>query len=213
MRIGDFKESYAADEALLRTATARVLDGVLLAALATSRSSPATTCSTSPTWWACSPSPRSGSTPSPATPARLLGHAAFMGVGAYGTAVAATRFGLPFWLAVPAGGLAACLAGAVVGVPSLRIKGLYLAIATLAAQVIFEWVFTNWTGVTGGIRGINVAPASLLGFGSTPTCGPTTSWSCAAVVHAYARRTSSGPGSAAPSWRCATATSPPSSWA
>jgi branched-chain amino acid transport system permease protein len=51
-----------------------------------------------------------------------------------------------------------------VGVPSLRIKGLYLAIATLAAQVVFEWVFTNWNAVTGGIRGINVEPAALLGF-------------------------------------------------
>ncbi len=93
-----------------------------------------------------------------------LGHAAFVGVGAYATAIAATRLGLPFWLAVPAGGLAACLAGALVGTPSLRIKGLYLAIATLAAQVILEWVFTNWTGMTGGIRGINVAPAGLWGF-------------------------------------------------
>jgi branched-chain amino acid transport system permease protein len=61
-------------------------------------------------------------------------------------------------------GVAACLAGAVVGMPSLRIKGLYLAIATLAAQVIFEWVFNNWTSVTGGIRGLNVEPASLFGF-------------------------------------------------
>ena len=93
-----------------------------------------------------------------------LGHAGFVGVGAYATAIAASRLGLPFWLAVPAGGLSACLAGAVVGTPSLRIKGLYLAIATLAAQVIFEWVFTNWTSMTGGIRGINVAPASLFGF-------------------------------------------------
>jgi branched-chain amino acid transport system permease protein len=93
-----------------------------------------------------------------------LGHAAFMGVGAYVAAILSTRFGLPFWLAVPAGGAGACLAGMVVGVPSLRIKGLYLAIATLAAQVIFEWIFTNWTGVTGGIRGLNVPPARLLGF-------------------------------------------------
>jgi branched-chain amino acid transport system permease protein len=93
-----------------------------------------------------------------------LGHAGFVGVGAYATAILATRLGLPFWLALPAGGAAACLVGAVVGMPSLRIKGLYLAIATLAAQVIFEWVFTNWSGLTGGIRGINVAPASLFGF-------------------------------------------------
>jgi len=92
-----------------------------------------------------------------------LGHAAFMGVGGYATAILATRLDLPFWISIPAGGVAACAAGMVVGVPSLRIKGLYLAIATLAAQVIFEWVFTNWDSVTGGIRGINVAPARLLG--------------------------------------------------
>jgi branched-chain amino acid transport system permease protein len=52
----------------------------------------------------------------------------------------------------------------VFGVPSLRIKGLYLAIATLAAQVILEWVFTSWTSVTGGIRGLNVPAARLPGF-------------------------------------------------
>jgi branched-chain amino acid transport system permease protein len=92
-----------------------------------------------------------------------LGHAAFIGVGSYATAILANRLGLPFWLSIPAGGLAACAAGIVVGVPSLRIRGLYLAIATLAAQVIFEWVFTNWTSVTGGIRGLNVAPARILG--------------------------------------------------
>ena len=57
-------------------------------------------------------------------------------VGAYASAIAAARFHLPFWVAVPAGGAAACLAGMVVGVPSLRIKGLYLAISTLAAQVM-----------------------------------------------------------------------------
>jgi branched-chain amino acid transport system permease protein len=93
-----------------------------------------------------------------------LGHAAFMGVGAYATAILASRFGVPFWLSIPAGGALATGAGMVVGAPSLRIKGLYLAIATLSAQVIFEWIFTNWTSVTGGIRGLNVAPASIAGF-------------------------------------------------
>ena len=92
-----------------------------------------------------------------------LGHAAFMGVGAYATAILASRFGLPFWLSIPAGGALATGAGMVVGAPSLRIKGLYLAIATLSAQVIFEWIFSNWTSVTGGIRGLNVAPASIAG--------------------------------------------------
>lgn len=92
-----------------------------------------------------------------------LGHAAFMGVGGFGAAFLASRLAVPFWLAIPAGGAMACLAGVVVGVPSLRIKGLYLAIATLAAQVIAEWVFVNWTSVTGGIRGLNVPPARLFG--------------------------------------------------
>ena len=102
-----------------------------------------------------------------------LGHAAFMGVGAYTTAILAARAGLPFWLALPAGGAAACLAGMVVGVPSLRIKGLYLAIATLAAQVIFEWAFSNWTGLTGGIRGINVPPAEIAARNNPTMITPT----------------------------------------
>jgi branched-chain amino acid transport system permease protein len=79
-------------------------------------------------------------------------------------AILATRVGLPFWLAIPAAGLGSCLAGMIFGVPSLRIKGLYLAIATLAAQVVLEWVFTSWTTVTGGIRGINVPAARLAGY-------------------------------------------------
>jgi branched-chain amino acid transport system permease protein len=87
-----------------------------------------------------------------------------MGVGAYAAAILASRFGLPFWISIPAGGAVATCAGIVVGAPSLRIKGLYLAIATLSAQVILEWIFTNWTSVTGGIRGLNVAPASIAGF-------------------------------------------------
>ncbi len=66
-----------------------------------------------------------------------IGQAAFMGVGAYTTALLAPA--LPFWLAIPIGGLAGALAGGVVGIPSLRIKHLYLAIATLAFQIIFEW--------------------------------------------------------------------------
>src|SRR5262245_56973507 len=61
-----------------------------------------------------------------------LGHAAFMSVGAYTAANLAVKLGLPFWITLPAGGLMAALIGAVVGIPSLRIKGLYLAIATLA---------------------------------------------------------------------------------
>ncbi len=68
-----------------------------------------------------------------------IGQAAFMGVGAYATALAATRLNLPFFLAIPVGGLAGALVGTFVGLPSLRLKYLYLAVATLAFQIIFEW--------------------------------------------------------------------------
>src|SRR5579863_7284900 len=54
-----------------------------------------------------------------------IGHGAFMSVGAYTAANLITRLHAPFWLAIPAGGLMAALVGAVVGIPSLRVKGLY----------------------------------------------------------------------------------------
>jgi branched-chain amino acid transport system permease protein len=92
-----------------------------------------------------------------------IGHAAFNGVGAFACGVAATRWGFPFWLAIPFGGLVAAAAGVVVGLPSLRIKGLYLAIATLAAQFIFLFVVQHWESVTGGDRGIQM-PSPDLGF-------------------------------------------------
>src|SRR6266508_2015561 len=81
-----------------------------------------------------------------------IGHGAFMSVGAYTAANLAVRFGLPFWIALPAGGLMAALVGAVVGIPSLRIKGLYLAIATLAGQLIIEWTINHVTWISGGVQ-------------------------------------------------------------
>jgi branched-chain amino acid transport system permease protein len=93
-----------------------------------------------------------------------LGHAAFMGVGGYATAVFITRFSIPFWLALPLAGFVAAFVGLIIGIPSLRVKGLYLCIATLAAQFILEWVFVHWEGVTHGIRGINVPPPTIGSF-------------------------------------------------
>jgi branched-chain amino acid transport system permease protein len=69
-----------------------------------------------------------------------IGHGGFIGVGAFTSALLVTRLGAPFWLSVPAAGAMTALVGLVFGSPSVRIKGLYLAIATLAAQVIIEWV-------------------------------------------------------------------------
>lgn len=92
-----------------------------------------------------------------------LGHAAFMGVGCYCTAWLAQR-GVPFFVALPAAGVLAALIGIVIGIPSLRIKGLYLAVATLAAQFLLVYVFKEWESVTGGVSGIDVPFASLAGF-------------------------------------------------
>ena len=91
-----------------------------------------------------------------------LGHAAFMGVGCYTAAFLAQR-GVPFYCTIPLGGLMAALLGLVVGIPSLRIKGLYLAVATLAMQFILLFVFREWEPVTGGVRGVNVPNAELFG--------------------------------------------------
>jgi branched-chain amino acid transport system permease protein len=91
-----------------------------------------------------------------------LGHAAFAGVGGYTAAILMTKLNISFWLALPCAGFVAAGAGLIIGIPSLRVKGLYLCMATLAAQFIFEFIFIHWESMTHGIRGINV-PAPVLG--------------------------------------------------
>ena len=93
-----------------------------------------------------------------------IGHAAFMSVGAYTAANLITRLDAPFWIAIPAGGLMAALIGGIVGIPSLRIKGLYLAIATLAAQFIIEWTINHVHFISGGVdASIQVPPPVVFG--------------------------------------------------
>jgi branched-chain amino acid transport system permease protein len=94
-----------------------------------------------------------------------IGHGAFMSVGAYTAANLVTRLDAPFWVAIPAGGLMAALIGAVVGIPSLRIKGIYLAIATLAAQLIIEWTINHVPAISGGVQAsIQVPRPSFFGI-------------------------------------------------
>lgn len=93
-----------------------------------------------------------------------LGHGAFFGVGAYAGAVLATTCGLPFLVAVPGAGIVAALTGMVFGIPSGRLKGLYLTIATLAGQFIIEYLLVHWEAVTKGTMGIMLPGASLFGF-------------------------------------------------
>src|SRR5690349_12550401 len=93
-----------------------------------------------------------------------IGHGAFMSVGAYTAANLAVRLDLPFWITLPAGGLMAALFGVLVGMPSLRIKGLYLAIATLAGQLIIEWVINHTPAISGGAQAsIEVPRPTVLG--------------------------------------------------
>jgi branched-chain amino acid transport system permease protein len=93
-----------------------------------------------------------------------LGQGAFLGVGAYTSAYITAKMGLSFWVGIPAAGLVTAMAGMVFGIPSLRLKGLYLAIATLASQFILEWIFIRWEPVTGGSYGIVVPRPSIAGY-------------------------------------------------
>ena len=94
-----------------------------------------------------------------------VGHGAFMSVGAYTAANFAVRLGWPWPVNLLLGGLMAALIGAIVGIPSLRIKGLYLAIATLAGQLIIEWTINHVTFISGGVQAsIEVPRPTLVGY-------------------------------------------------
>lgn len=92
-----------------------------------------------------------------------LGHAAFLGVGAYTQAVL-TNLGLPFPLALAGAATLSAAAGLVVGLPALRVKGIYLGMATLSFGFIVEEVLARWESVTGGNAGIHVKVPELLGY-------------------------------------------------
>lgn len=92
-----------------------------------------------------------------------LGQGAFMAVGAYSAGIFTARLGLPFYVSIPLACLVTAGVGLVFGLPSLRLKGLYLAMATLAAQVIVEWIITHWTGLTGGTEALVIPAPTLFG--------------------------------------------------
>ena len=92
-----------------------------------------------------------------------IGHAAFLGVGAYTQAVL-TQMGWPFPLAMAMAGLLSAAVGVVVGLPALRVKGIYLGIATLSFGFIVEEIFARWESVTGGNTGKTVGAPQMLGW-------------------------------------------------
>ena len=93
-----------------------------------------------------------------------LGHAGFFGIGAYAVAVGPAHLGLPSWASLLAGAALAALLAFVVGRPILRLKGHYLAVATLGLGLLIGMVFTNEARWTGGPDGMPVARLVLFGW-------------------------------------------------
>jgi branched-chain amino acid transport system permease protein len=93
-----------------------------------------------------------------------LGHAAFFGLGAYGTAVLSARYGWPPLASLPAAVAGVGLLAWAIGRPILKLKGHYLAMATLGFGVIISVVLATEDGVTGGPDGMSVPPLSIFGF-------------------------------------------------
>jgi branched-chain amino acid transport system permease protein len=93
-----------------------------------------------------------------------LGHGAFFGVGAYAAAILATSLDVPFYLAIPAASIITAMVGMIFGIPSVRLKGLYLTIATLAGQFIIEYILLHWDSLTNGTMGITLPKAALPGW-------------------------------------------------
>jgi branched-chain amino acid transport system permease protein len=89
-----------------------------------------------------------------------IGHAGFIAVGAYTTAILTNRLELPFLVGLICAGFVAGFIGLIFGLPSVRVKGFYLAITTIAAQFIIIWVINHWS-LTGGFVGIKVPYASI----------------------------------------------------
>jgi branched-chain amino acid transport system permease protein len=164
MRIGSAKQSYAADAALLdsRTQQAWALIGLAVLGIFPFVASE---------YWlylACLVAINVASTLglnilTGYTGLVSMGQAAFMGLGAYTAAILQIRFGTPMLLNLLAGGAVAMLAGILVGLPSLRVKGLYLAIATIAAGVMAHFLFSHLGELTGGSTGLSVPPAQFFG--------------------------------------------------
>ena len=94
-----------------------------------------------------------------------MGQSAFMGVGAFVTGSLAINFQLPFWITIPSGGIGAAIFGTLFGIPALRIKGFYLALTTIAAQIIFPLMIMSlpqsWCGRAIGLQ---LDPASIGGL-------------------------------------------------
>ncbi len=92
-----------------------------------------------------------------------LGHGAFVAIGAYTSGLLAGTLGVPFLISLPLSGMMAALLSLIVGIPSLRLKGLYLALGTLAFGFIIEYILFHWE-LTRGDTGMAVPKIGMEGF-------------------------------------------------
>ena len=98
-----------------------------------------------------------------------LTQAGFFAIGSYATAILATRYGFSFWTTLPVAVLISAFFGFLIGLPTLRLKGDYLAIATLGFGEIVRNVLNNWDSLTNGPMGIQRIPMpDLFGFTINP---------------------------------------------
>ncbi|HEX9277829.1 MAG TPA: branched-chain amino acid ABC transporter permease [Casimicrobiaceae bacterium] len=93
-----------------------------------------------------------------------LCHSSFIAIGAYGSTLLTARYGVPFWAAIPLGAMLAALMGALLGAPASRLRGIYLALATLGFLQIVQIVIEEFANVTGGVRGLTVPKAAVAGL-------------------------------------------------
>ena len=93
-----------------------------------------------------------------------IGHVGFMAVGAYVSAILTAKLGWSFWTALPCAALGAGIVGLIFGLPSLKIKGFYLIMATIAAHFIIIWVILQLQSITGGADGLAVSKPKLGSF-------------------------------------------------
>lgn len=88
-----------------------------------------------------------------------LGHAAYMAIGAYASALLVMRVGLSFWIAFPLAGIISALVALLIGYPTLRIKGVYFSIITFAFAEIIRLIIIHWPSLLGGYGGLANIPA------------------------------------------------------
>ncbi len=93
-----------------------------------------------------------------------FGHAGFYCIGAYTAGLLAVRLGLPFFITIPLGAVACSVVAAVLGIPLLRLKGIYLALVTMCFGMILYYTADQWAAVTGGYNGLSLPKPEIAGY-------------------------------------------------